>query len=119
MAGELADIEAGKVTLEAAARDYGVIPDDPGATRERRAELAAAGRPDFDAGPERAAFEAIWTKANYAALTETLAALPVHWRHFAKRRIFASVEADGERRGDGSEVRRAAAALRAAFPQIA
>ncbi len=119
VAAVLADIEAGKVTLEAAARDYGVIPDDPGATRERRAELAAAGRPDFDAGPERAAFEAIWTKANYAALTETLAALPVHWRHFAKRRIFASVEADAERRGDGSEVRRAAAALRAAFPQIA
>jgi phosphoenolpyruvate carboxylase len=57
--------------------------------------------------------------ANYAALTEALATLPVHWRHFAKRRIFATVESDPKRRGDGSEVRAAFAALRAEFPQIA
>jgi N-methylhydantoinase B len=115
----LADVAAGKVTAEAATRDYGVVPGDPAATEARRAEMAAAPRSDFDAGPERTAFEAVWTEANYAALTEALAELPVHWRHFAKRRIFAAVAADTARRGDGTEVRNAFAALRAEFPQIA
>ncbi len=115
----LADLEAGKITAAAAARDYGVVPGDAAATRARRAAMAAEPRPGTDAGPERAAHEAVWTEANYAALTEALARLPVHWRHFAKRRVFASVAADPGRRGDGSEVRRAVAALHAAFPQIA
>ena len=115
----LADVAAGKVSAEAAEHEYGVVPGEPAATERRRAEMAAAPQLDFDAGPERAAFEQVWTGANYAALTEALATLPVHWRHFAKRRIFASVEADPARRGDGSEVRAAFAALRAEFPQIA
>lgn len=115
----LADLEAGKISAAAASRDYGVIPGDPAATEARRAALAALPQPDFDAGPERAAFEAVWTPANYAALTEALARLPVHWRHFAKRRIFAAVEADPARTGDGAEVTRAVAALHAEFPQIA
>jgi N-methylhydantoinase B len=115
----LADVAAGKVTAEAAARDYGVVPGDAAATAARRAELAAAPQRDFDAGPERHAYEQVWTEANYAALTEILARLPVHWRHYAKRRIFALVEADPDRRGDGSEVRAAFAALQAEFPQIA
>jgi N-methylhydantoinase B len=115
----LADVAAGKVSAEAAVREYGVVPGDLAATERRRAGMAAAPHADFDAGPERAAFETVWTEANYAALTEALAALPVHWRHFAKRRIFAAVEADAARRGDGTEVRAAFAALRAEFPQIA
>lgn len=115
----LADVAAGKVGAEAAARDYGVVAGDAAATDRRRAEMAAAPQPGFDAGPERAAFEADWTEANYAALTKALAALPVHWRHYAKRRIFAAVAADPGRRGDGTEVRAAFAALRAEFPQIA
>ncbi|MBW6396880.1 hydantoinase B/oxoprolinase family protein [Roseomonas sp. HJA6] len=115
----LADLDAGKITREAAERDYGVIPGDDAATVARRAAMAAEPRPPADAGPERAAHEAIWTEANYAALTEALARLPVHWRHFAKRRVFASVAADADRRGDGTEVRRAIAALQDEFPQIA
>jgi N-methylhydantoinase B len=115
----LADLAAGKITAEAAMRDYGVVPGDAAATAARRAELAAAPSRDFDAGPERDAYERVWTEANYAALTEILALLPVHWRHYAKRRIFALVEADPDRRGDGSEVRAAFAALQAEFPQIA
>jgi N-methylhydantoinase B len=115
----LADVEAGKIGAETAARDYGVIPGDPAATEARRAALAALPVQPFDAGPERAEFEAVWTPANYAALTEALARLPVHWRHFAKRRIFAAVEADPARTGDGAEVTRAVAALHAEFPQIA
>jgi N-methylhydantoinase B len=115
----LADVAAGKVSAVAAARDYGVVPGDEAATAARRAAMAAERQPDFDAGPERAAFEQVWTEANYTALTEALAAMPVHWRHFAKRKIFAAVAADPARRGDGTEVRAALAALRAEFPQIA
>jgi N-methylhydantoinase B len=115
----LADVAAGKVTREAALRDYGVVPGNPAATATRRAALAAAPQRDFDAGPERDAYDQIWTEANYAALTEILARLPVHWRHYAKRRIFALVDADPSRRGDGSEVRAAFAALQDEFPQIA
>ena len=115
----MADLEAGKISAEAAARDYGVVPGDPAATEARRAAMAAEAIGDFDAGPERAAFEAVWTTANYDALTEALARMPVHWRHFAKRRIFAAVDGDADRRGDGTEVHRAVAALHAEFPQIA
>ena len=115
----LSDLEAGKISREAAERDYGVIPGDEAATVTRRAAMAPETRPDLDAGPERAAHEAIWTDANYAVLTEALARLPVHWRHFAKRRVFAAVAADPDRQGDGREVRRAITALRAEFPQIA
>jgi N-methylhydantoinase B len=115
----LADIEAGKVTEAAAREQYGVVPGDAAATAERRAAMAANGVGDFDPGPERAAYEAIWTEANYAALTECLARLPVQWRFYAKRRIFALVEAASDRRGDGSEVRAAFARLAAEFPQLA
>ncbi|HWT08379.1 MAG TPA: hydantoinase B/oxoprolinase family protein [Roseomonas sp.] len=115
----MADLEAGKISAATAERDYGVVPGDAAGTVARRAAMAAEPMRDFDAGPERTAYEATWTEANYAVLTEALARLPVHWRHFAKRRIFAAVAADPDRRGDGTEVRRAAAALHAEFPQIA
>jgi N-methylhydantoinase B len=115
----LADVAAGKVSAGAAERDYGVIPGDPAATAAHRAALAATPAPDPDVGPEREAFERVWTEIGYAALTEGLAALPVHWRHYAKRRVFAAVEAEEAGRGDGSEVREALAALRREFPQIA
>lgn len=115
----LSDIAAGKVSAEAAARDYGVVAHDTAATAALRARLAGGPQRDFDAGPERDAYEQVWTEANYAALTDILLRLPVHWRHFAKRRIFALVDANATRRGDGSEVRAAFAALQAEFPQIA
>lgn len=115
----LADLAAGRISAEAARRDYGVVPGDAGGTARLRAALAAAGAPDPDTGPEREAFEAVWTEANYAALTARLAELPVHWRFYAKRRVFGLVAADANRRGDGTEVHAAFAALRAEFPQIA
>ncbi|TQF78557.1 hydantoinase B/oxoprolinase family protein [Elioraea sp. Yellowstone] len=115
----LADLAAGKITAEAAMRDYGVVPGDAAATAAGRGARAAPPARGLDARAERDAYERVWTEANYAALTEILALLPVHWRHYAKRRIFALVEADPDRRGDGSEVRAAFAALQAEFPQIA
>ncbi len=58
--------------------------------------------------------------ANYDALTEVLATLPVHWRHYMKKRIFAALEEvpAHQRRGDGSEVRRAFELAVAEFPQL-
>lgn len=119
VAAVLADIEAGKITEAAARDDYGVVPGDAAETARLRAVMAANGVGDFDPGPERIAFERVWTAANYAALAEGLAALPVYWRFYAKRRIFALVDAARERKGDGSEVRAAFRELRAEFPQIA
>ena len=119
VAAVMADLEAGRISAEAAERDYGVVPGDETATAAQRAAMAEEPLRDFDAGPERDEYEATWTAANYDALTAVLAGIPVHWRHFTKKRIFAAVAADLDCRGDGTEVWRAIAALRTEFPQIA
>jgi len=121
----LFDVQQGKVSAEAAADDYGVVIRDGAidetATAARRARLAANVKPGiFAFNAEREAYEREWTDANYAALTEVLATLPVNWRHYMKKRIFAAM---GElpahqRRGDGSEVRRAFELAKAEFPQL-
>ena len=83
---------------------------DETATAARRARLAANAKPGvFAFNDQREAYEREWTDANYAVLTEVLATLPVHWRHYIKKRIFAAMEElpAHQRRGDGSEVRRA------------
>ncbi len=58
--------------------------------------------------------------ANYAALTEVLATLPVNWRHYLKKRIFAAMRElpVHQRRGDGSEVRRAFELASRGVPQL-
>ena len=110
----LFDVQQGKVSLGAAADDYGVVIRDGAidetATAARRARLAANAKPGvFAFNAQREAYEREWTSANYDALTEVLATLPVHWRHYMKKRIFAALEEvpAHQRRGDGSEVRRA------------
>ena len=124
----LLDWRRGWVTAEHARDAYGVViadgavdADATGALRAARAN-GANGRSGgfYDVGAERRAFEEVWTEENYAALTECLARLPVHWRFYAKHRIFATIErADaGERRGDGTEVHRAFDALCTEFPQL-
>jgi N-methylhydantoinase B len=110
----LTDVKRHLVSPEAAADDYGVVLANGGvdaaATARLRARLAAE-RPAetgfFDYGAARVAFEQVWTDANYAALTELLAGLPVHWRFFVKHRIFEAIDAlpDDERSDDGSAVR--------------
>ena len=130
----LLDWRRGWVTTEHARDAYGVVIADGVVDADSTSALRAAranggngtnggnGRNGsfYDVGAERRAFEEVWTEENYAALTECLARLPVHWRFYAKHRIFATVErADpGERRGDGSEVRRAFDALCTEFPQL-
>jgi N-methylhydantoinase B len=120
------DVAQGKVSVAAAAREYGVVISDgqvdADATQARRATVPARPRAvgHFTYNDERLAYERIWTDANYAALTEALASLPVHWRHFMKKKIFALIAElpESARRGDGSEVRDAFAQAASEFPQL-
>jgi N-methylhydantoinase B len=125
-AAVLLDYRRGWVSPEHARNRYGVVILDGAvadmATQALRAEIAKTGdAPGFyDLGPYREAFEAIWTEDNYDALTDCLASLPVHWRFYAKHRIFDAIDAldDASRAGDGSEVRSAFASMVAEFPQL-
>lgn len=122
----LFDVEQGKVDVAAAEQDYGVVirdgAVDKAATQVARARLAAAEKSPahFNYNQNRIDFEKIWTAKNYAAMGELLQTLPVHWRHFIKRKIFAEIDAlpASTRRGDGSEVRTAFARSVGEFPQL-
>ena len=121
----LLDVRRGFVSIDAARRDYGVVIAGGELDEAATAECRAA-RPDegydgfFDYGPGRIEFENLWTEANYAALTELLGALPVHWRFFVKHRVFEAMEAlaESERQGDGGEVRVIFAEVIARYPQL-
>lgn len=116
----LLDVERGYVSAARAESDYGVVIGDgridAEATRARRAEVDEA-RGHFRFGPEREAFEAVWTPAQYDGLSAVMAALPVHWRHFVKTKLFAAMRA-ARARGEPAEIGRAMAEVRAAFPQV-
>jgi N-methylhydantoinase B len=118
----LADVERGYVSVGAAAESYGVViadgAVDAAVTEARRAAMqsAAAGEAHFSFGPEREAFERVWTRANYDALTEILAGIPVHWRFFVKGRIFDAM--DEAAADDGSTVRAAFERILEDHPQI-
>ncbi|MBI3711192.1 MAG: hydantoinase B/oxoprolinase family protein [Proteobacteria bacterium] len=121
----LFDVAQGKVSEEAAAADYGlVIRDgaiDATATAARRTRMAAGAKATaFTFNEQRNDYERLWTSESYAALTEILATLPVHWRHYMKRRIFAAVEQlpASARRGDGSDVQRIFRQAVQEFPQL-
>lgn len=115
----LLDVERGYVSLVAARALYGVVIEggvvDPDATAALRAELRThAHQTHFHFGPERDAFEQIWTVENYAALTRLLAGLPVHWRFFTKTKLFAVMrDAVGK-----LDFVAAFAAVRRDYPQI-
>jgi N-methylhydantoinase B len=90
------DVACGYLSAEAARRDYGVVLKagdvDAAATEALRAKVPRY-EEHFHFGPEREGYEAQWTAAAYARLTEILAALPVHWRFFAKTEIFRRIGA--------------------------
>ena len=120
------DVARGTVSAASAEVHYGVLLQDGAvdgpATQALRARLRRPGPvPTYVYNDSRVAFEALWTDANYATLTEALARVPVAWRHFVKRSVFAAVRAtpEGARRGDGSEVRAALRATVARLPQLA
>ncbi|MCA2012286.1 hydantoinase B/oxoprolinase family protein [Cereibacter sphaeroides] len=120
------DVLRGSVTPEAAAAHYGVVVDgegqlDEAATEALRAAHVAPAAETYSYNASRLAFEAIWTDANYAALTQALAAMPVHWRHFVKREVFDRIAAmpASARKGDGSDVVAAIEAVKAKVPGLA
>ncbi|WP_136683997.1 hydantoinase B/oxoprolinase family protein [Falsirhodobacter xinxiangensis] len=106
------DVARGYVSAEAARRDYGVVPGDAEATARLRAGMVA-NEGHFHFGPERDGFEARWTADAYDALTAILAALPVHWRFFAKTEIFRRMDGSG-----ASAVHRAHRAVCERFPDM-
>ncbi len=124
-AAVLVDWRRGWVTAEHARTAYGVVianaAVDASATKAERAMRADEVVEGFyELGPERTAFERIWTDGNYRVLTECLATLPVHWRFYAKHRIFGAFEAmdNAARDPDGLAVRRIFNELKEEFPQL-
>lgn len=115
------DVERGYVSPARAERDYGVVIRDghvdEAATVARRAEAPPPSEAHFRFGPEREAFEAIWTRAQYDRLTAILAALPVHWRFFVKTKVFEAMRA-ATARGEAADVTRAFAVVREAYPHV-
>lgn len=94
----LQDVQAGAVSVEAAATDYGVVIRNGGVDPEATALLRSQPRPKaetFSHSPQRKAFEAVWTPERYDLLTAFLARQPVGWRFFLKHRVFAKVAALG------------------------
>jgi N-methylhydantoinase B len=97
-AAVLRDHRAGLVSTAGAARDYGVAIAQDAVDQAATAALRAARQtpPAFAPGAFRAAHEARWTAAAYAALHEGLAALPAAWRPAMKATLFAAVRAAPE-----------------------
>lgn len=115
----LLDVERGYVSQAMAKARYGVViaagTVDLGATMALRAQMKQrAHATHFHFGPERDAFEDVWHARNYAALTRLLAAMPVHWRFFAKTKIFAAIRDMGKEPDVGA----AFALVRRDYPQV-
>ncbi|MFK0205033.1 hydantoinase B/oxoprolinase family protein [Agrobacterium sp. NPDC090283] len=96
----LRDVRRGAVSAENAARHYGVALIGNEIDEEATAALRAAPRQKTDDiisyGPERLAFEAVWTRERYDLLTQFLQKSPVGWRFFLKHRVFEAVENEGD-----------------------
>ncbi|MGN7828005.1 hydantoinase B/oxoprolinase family protein [Agrobacterium radiobacter] len=96
----LRDVRRGAVSAENAARHYGVVLIGDEIDEEATAALRAAPRRKTDDiisyGPERLAFEAVWTRERYDLLTQFLQKSPVGWRFFLKHRVFEAVENEGD-----------------------
>lgn len=116
----LQDVVRGYVSAAGAEAEYGVVVrdgflDEAATERLRRERLNGASNQHFHFGPEREAFERIWTRAAYDEMTAILAGLPVHWRYFIKTKLFESVTQEG---AGGVEVRAAWRALATTLPQL-
>lgn len=107
----LTDVQAGAVSVEAAAGAYGVVIRDGAVDQAATAARRAAPRPPaqtYSYSASRQAFEAVWTRERYDLLTAFLAAQPVSWRFFLKHRVFAEV---ARRAGGGAGVAAEMAAI--------
>ncbi|MDB5379724.1 MAG: hydantoin utilization protein [Rubritepida sp.] len=116
----LRDVVCAYITQEAAATDYGVVIRDEVVDEAATEALRSSRRsnephPHFHFGAQREAFERIWTPSAYAALTQILADLPIHWRFFVKRKLMEAIKAEGS--GD-AEVRAAWQVIVDGLPQL-
>jgi N-methylhydantoinase B len=89
----LRDIRAGRVSLQAAERDYGVVivggvVDEAATAGLRATQPASSG---FGAGEARLAHERRWDAQAYATMLAALGTLPVSWRAPVKKLLFAAV----------------------------
>jgi N-methylhydantoinase B len=93
----LANLIDGIVSEHEARELYGVVPGNDEATRALRQRLAAEREPlpDLWAGPEREAFEAIWTDGLQAAVNEALWRVPVGLRWILREELERRVGEDG------------------------
>ena len=87
------DVEQGFVTRTGAQRDYGVVIADDGVDSQKTAALRRKRvkdnvRADFDFGPEREAWEAVFDDATMRELNRGLYALPKSVRKAKRRWIF-------------------------------
>ena len=101
----LHDVTCGYVSEEDAEADYGVVIRDGKLDEAATEALRAARRsneppPHFHFGAFRDAFERVWTREAYAALTRILAELPIHWRFFVKHRLMQAVTREGSGAAD-------------------
>ncbi|MGK0170440.1 MAG: N-methylhydantoinase B [Gammaproteobacteria bacterium] len=123
-AAVLTDVRRGFVSLESAARDYGVVivenQIDGEATKGRRTKAGDAAPDSFySLGPAREAYEALWTPQAYDALTNVLSTLPVHWRFFVKHRIFEQMDEPDTTSSPGqNRVQQIFAKVLASHPQL-
>ncbi|MBP0616368.1 hydantoinase B/oxoprolinase family protein [Jiella mangrovi] len=111
------DVARGYVSQEAAQEHYGVVLVE-GIVDEAATQTLRRGRPapegHFDLGAERREYETQWTPEAYALLTETLNALPIHWRFFAKTEIFRRMAG----RSGAAGVAEALAEVHKRFPEM-
>ena len=101
------DIRLGFVTRDDAARDYGVVVTDNGLDRRATEKLRATQvkdnvRADFDFGPEREAWEAVFDDATLLELNRRLLTLPRSQRSEKRRWIFEQVVPEMPAAGLGS-----------------
>lgn len=100
----LTDLRNGLVSVEAARDSYGVVLTKDGvdtvATEALRRDRRGGAKPDmFSFGPERDAYEAIWSEAAWSRLIDLVFSLPVPLRASMRGRLWTAANRLGEERG--------------------
>jgi N-methylhydantoinase B len=120
----LRDVVCNYVAITDAEADYGVVLTGAGvdlavnlpATEALRAQRRSnEPHPHFHFGAAREAYERVWTRSAYNAMTALLASLPVHWRYFVKRKLMEGLTREG---GGAADVEAVWQALLAELPYI-
>ena len=117
----LADVLDGLVSLDAAKRDYGVVISQGAVDFEATAALRAArslAAVDtvglFTLGPERIAYEKVWTPELFSAFNRIIFNLPIPMRGEVRQKLWTAIE-DNAKQGLPADV----AALEAAWATLA